>query len=159
VAGLLLVLAGALFGFLYHNHAPARLFMGDAGSYFIGLLIGATTLTATFASSELPRHTILAPVFVLAIPLYDTLSVVLIRLWQGRSPFQADNSHFSHRLVQLGLSRRNAVWTIYLIAATCGLAALVLHQVDFAGAALLTVIVLCVLAVIAILESAGRRRE
>lgn len=157
VAGMLLILAGAGLGFLWHNRWPARIFMGDAGSYLIGLLLGATTLTATFSGEHLPRHSILAPVFVLAIPLYDTASVLLIRLWQGRSLFVGDNSHFSHRLVKLGLSQRHAVWTIYLAAITCGLAALVLHQVTFSGACILLALVGCLLAIIAILETAGRR--
>jgi UDP-GlcNAc:undecaprenyl-phosphate/decaprenyl-phosphate GlcNAc-1-phosphate transferase len=156
VAGLLLIIAGSLLGFLWHNRSPARIFMGDAGSYLIGLLLGATTLTATFSGEHLPRHSIFAPMFVLAIPLYDTVSVLLIRLWQGRSLFVGDNSHFSHRLVKLGLSQRHAVWTIYLAAITCGLAALVLHQVDFSGACILLVLVSCMLSIIAILETAGR---
>jgi UDP-GlcNAc:undecaprenyl-phosphate/decaprenyl-phosphate GlcNAc-1-phosphate transferase len=157
VAGLLLIISGSLLGFLWHNRSPARIFMGDAGSYLIGLLIGATTLTATFSGEHLPRHSIFAPVFVLAIPLYDTCSVLLIRLWQGRSLFVGDNSHFSHRLVKLGLSQRHAVWTIYLAAITCGFAALVLHQVDFSGACILLALVGCLLSIIAILETAGRR--
>lgn len=156
VAGLLLIIAGSLLGFIWHNRSPARIFMGDAGSYLIGLLLGATTLTATFSGEHLPRHTVLAPVFVLAIPLYDTVSVLLIRSWQGRSLFVGDNSHFSHRLVKLGLSQRNAVRTIYLAAITCGLAALVLHQVDFSGACILLALVGCILSIIAILETTGR---
>ena len=157
VAGLLLVLAGSLLGFLWHNRWPAKIFMGDAGSYLIGLLLGATTLTATFTSEGLPRHAIFAPVCVLAIPLYDTASVLLIRLLQGRSLFVADNSHFSHRLVKLGLSQRHAVWTIYLAAITCGLVALILPQVRLSGAVILMALVGCLLTIIAILEVASSR--
>ena len=88
VAGFLLVLAGALAGFLWHNRPPARLFMGDAGSYFVGFCLGVATLLATFSGGSLPRHAILAPLCVLAVPLYDTVSVVCIRLRTGaaRSP-------------------------------------------------------------------------
>ena len=88
VAGFLLVLAGALAGFLWHNRPPARLFMGDAGSYFVGFCLGVATLLATFSGGSLPRHAILAPLCVLAVPLYDTVSVVCIRLRAGaaRSP-------------------------------------------------------------------------
>ena len=67
---------------------------------------------------------------MLAVPLYDTASVVLIRLRAGRSPFVGDKSHFSHRLVELGMSKAQAVLTIYLATATCGLAALLLHEVN-----------------------------
>jgi UDP-GlcNAc:undecaprenyl-phosphate GlcNAc-1-phosphate transferase len=157
VAGLLLTLVGALLGFLWHNRAPAKIFMGDAGSYFVGFLIAMTTLMATFAGENLPEHSILAPLCVLAVPIYDTLSVLIIRIRQGRSPFEGDKSHFSHRLVELGLSKKHAVWTIYLATATCGLGALLLYQVDAAGAAIILALVVCVLLLVAVLETAGRR--
>lgn len=156
VGGFLLVLCGALVGFLWHNHAPARIFMGDAGSYFVGFCVACATLSATFAGENLPRHAIMAPLCVLAVPLYDTATVVAIRLRQGRSPFVGDRSHFSHRLVEMGLAPWQAVWTIYLATATCGLGALLLYQVDFVGAVIVLVIVGCVLAIIGVLESSGR---
>ena len=149
--------AGSLVGFLVHNRPPARLFMGDAGSYLVGYLLAMATLSATFAGDDVPNHAILAPLCVLAVPLYDTVSVVAIRLRQGRSPFEGDTSHFSHRLVELGLSKKHAVWTIYLATATCGVGALLLHQVDSIGAAMVVIMVGCVLTIIAILETAGRK--
>lgn len=158
IAGFLLVLVGSLIGFLGHNRPPAKIFMGDAGSYFIGFWIATGTLMATFAGEGLPRHAILAPLCVLAVPLYDTTSVVLIRLRQGRSPFVGDNNHFSHRLVELGLSRTQAVLTIYLTTATTGLGALLLYQVDTAGAVVVGLMVACVLLLIAILETTARRK-
>jgi UDP-GlcNAc:undecaprenyl-phosphate GlcNAc-1-phosphate transferase len=158
VAGLLLVIVGSLLGFLWHNRPPARLFMGDAGSYLIGYLLAAATLTGSFAGGNLPKHAILAPLCVLAVPLYDTASVVLIRLRAGRSPVVGDKSHFSHRLVERGLSKGQAVLTIYLATLTCGLAALLLHQLNVVGAAIVLLIVVCTLALVAILESANRRK-
>lgn len=159
VAGLLLVLVGSLLGFLLHNRPPARIFMGDAGSYFVGFLIAVSTLLATYASYKSDtRHAILAPLIVMAVPLYDMLSVLWIRLREGRSLFQADKSHFSHRLVELGLSKTQAVLTIYLTTATCGLGALLLHRVDVVGAAIIVLMVLCVLALIAILETTARNK-
>jgi UDP-GlcNAc:undecaprenyl-phosphate GlcNAc-1-phosphate transferase len=95
---------------------------------------------------------------VLAVPLYDTASVVLIRLRSGRSPFVGDKSHFSHRLVELGMTNRQAVLTIYLATATCGLGALLLRQVNAAGAMIVLLMVICTLALVAVLETAGRRR-
>jgi len=159
VAGFLLVLTGSLLGFLWHNRAPAKLFMGDAGSYFIGFCLAMATLAGTFAGGSLPRHAILAPLCALAVPLYDTATVILIRLRQGRSPFAADRNHFSHRLVELGLSRTAAVWTIYLATATCGLGALLLHQVDVTGTIIILLQIGCVLTLIAILETVGRRER
>ena len=159
VAGFLLVLLGSLLGFLWHNRPPARLFMGDAGSYFVGFSIAAATLLATFAGNHgAPRHTILAPLFVLAVPLYDTASVLWIRLRSGRSPVEGDLSHFSHRLVELGLSRPRAVATIYLVSVTCGLGALLLHRIDAAGAWIVAVMIGCILALVAVLETAARRK-
>jgi UDP-GlcNAc:undecaprenyl-phosphate GlcNAc-1-phosphate transferase len=159
VAGFLLVLVGAIAGFLWHNKPPARMFMGDAGSYFIGFLLAMATIMATFTGGGLPRHAILAPLLVLAVPLYDLLTVIFIRLRAGRSPFAGDKSHFSHRLVELGMTKGQAVLTIYLTTATCGLGALVLHQVDVVGAAIVVLLVGCVLTLIAVLETVGRRNH
>src|SRR5690606_15745614 len=141
-----LILAGALAGFLVHNWR-GKIFMGDAGSYFVGLLMASLTAAATFYETDLgSRHVLLAPLCVLAVPLYDFTSVMLIRLAQGRSPFQPDKSHFSHRLVELGLNPRRAVLTIYLATLTTGLAGLVLYQVPgWGGAWLIVLMVVCVL--------------
>jgi len=156
VGGFLLVLLGSLLGFLWHNRPTARLFMGDAGSYLIGYVLAIATLTATFAGQDAPKHAILAPLCALAIPLYDATSVIVIRLRQGRSPFVGDKSHFSHRLVELGMTKTQAVLTIYLATATCGLGAFLLHEVDTAGACVVLLLVACTLVLVAILETAGR---
>ncbi|MBI2477621.1 MAG: undecaprenyl/decaprenyl-phosphate alpha-N-acetylglucosaminyl 1-phosphate transferase [Planctomycetia bacterium] len=159
VAGFLFVLVGALFGFLIHNRPPAKIFMGDAGSYFVGFCIAIATLLATFAgytATSPGGHAILAPLCVMAVPLYDMTTVIWIRLREGRSPFEADKNHFSHRLVELGLSKTQAVLTIYLTTATCGLGALLLHQVDRFGASVVVLLIVFVLSLIAILESTRR---
>ncbi len=159
VAGFLFVLVGALLGFLYHNRPPAKIFMGDAGSYFIGFCIAIATLLSTYAgySATAPgAHAVLAPLCVMAVPLYDMTTVIWIRIREGRSPFEADKNHFSHRLVELGLSKTQAVLTIYLTTATCGLGALLLHQVDLFGAIIVALLVVFVLLLIAILESTRR---
>jgi len=161
VGGVLLVLAGSLGGFLVHNRPPAKIFMGDTGSYFIGLMMASTTVLGTYydyGANGGPRHVILAPFCILAVPLYDFSSVMLIRLLEGRSPFQPDKSHFSHRLVELGLKPRNAVLTIHLATLTTGLGALLLYRVpDWSGALLIVALICCVLAIVAILETVGRR--
>lgn len=157
VGGFLLVLIGSLLGFLWHNRPPARLFMGDAGSYLIGFLLAMCTMIATFSGGDLPRHSILVPICVLAVPIYDTCTVLAIRLREGRSLFGADRRHFSHRLVEMGLSKTQALLTIYLATATTGLGALLLYQVNAAGAAVILLMVACVLTLIGILETAGLR--
>jgi UDP-GlcNAc:undecaprenyl-phosphate GlcNAc-1-phosphate transferase len=160
VGGCLLALAGSLAGFLFHNRPPARIFMGDSGSTFVGLLMGTLTVLGTFydpAEGE-SRHVILAPLCILAIPLYDFCSVICIRLLEGRSPFAPDKKHFSHRLVDLGFSRPHAVLVIHLATLTTGVAALLLYKVaDWTGALLVVAMVLSVLAIVGILETVGRR--
>lgn len=160
VGGALLVLAGSLAGFFVHNRTPAKIFMGDSGSMLIGMLLATLTVLGTFYDPRLPsRHVILAPLCVLAVPLYDTATVLWIRLREGRSPFQPDKCHFSHRLVDMGLSRRGAVRTVHLCTLTTGLGGLLLYRVPgWTGAAIIVSLVLCVLAIIGVLETAGRRK-
>jgi UDP-GlcNAc:undecaprenyl-phosphate/decaprenyl-phosphate GlcNAc-1-phosphate transferase len=160
VAAMLLVLCGALLGFLVHNWAPAKIFMGDAGSYFVGYWIAIATLMSTYTSQFSPTpHAILAPLCILAIPLYDMSSVIWIRIREGRSPFQGDRRHFSHRLVNLGMSKTQAVLTIYLATATCGLSSLLLNRTDFVGAVIVCLMVLAVLGLIAVLEKLAWSRD
>ncbi len=160
VAALLLVVCGSLLGFLWHNRPPAKIFMGDGGSYLVGFLIAVSMLMATYASgSQAKPHAILAPLCAMAVPLYDMTTVIWIRLREGRSPFDGDHSHFSHRLVALGLSREGAVLTIYLVTATCGLAAVLLTQVSILNATMVLGIVVCMLLLVIILESTAWRKN
>jgi UDP-GlcNAc:undecaprenyl-phosphate GlcNAc-1-phosphate transferase len=160
VAAMLFVLVGALLGFLRHNWAPAKIFMGDGGSYFVGYWIAISSLLATYSSYQSDsRHAVLAPLCVLAIPLYDTVSVIWIRLREGRSPFEGDKRHFSHRLVDLGFSKRNAVLTIYLATLTCSMGALLLPRTDTFGAGLIVGMVLCIVGMVAVLEQRTRENH
>jgi UDP-GlcNAc:undecaprenyl-phosphate GlcNAc-1-phosphate transferase len=158
VAGFFLVLAGSLMGFLCHNWSPARIFMGDAGSYFLGFTTACMSVLGTYyTQADGKRHAVLAPLCVLAVPLYDTASVIFLRLREGRSPFQPDKRHFSHRLTAMGLTRVQAVLTVHLATLTTGLGGLLLQQVTTWRAALLIVaMVACVILIIAILEAAPR---
>ena len=154
VAAMLLVMFGALLGFLKHNWPPASIFMGDAGSYFVGYWIAIASLLSTYTGANgTTPHAILAPLCVLAIPLYDMVSVIWIRVREGRSPFQADKRHFSHRLVDLGMTKKQAVITIYLATVTCSLGALLLPRTDVWGAMIVITIVFCMLALVGVLES------
>jgi UDP-GlcNAc:undecaprenyl-phosphate GlcNAc-1-phosphate transferase len=154
VAAMLLVMVGALLGFLKHNWPPASIFMGDAGSYFVGYWIAIASLLSTYTGAKgTTPHAVLAPLCVLAIPLYDMVSVIWIRIREGRSPFQADKRHFSHRLVDLGMTKKQAVVTIYLATVTCSLGALLLPRTDVWGALIVLAIVFCMLALVGVLES------
>ncbi len=160
VGGFLLVVVGALLGFLWHNKTPARLFLGDAGSYFVGFSLAVASLVATYTTYQSPaRHAVLAPLGILAVPLYDLVTVLGIRIREGRSPFQADRCHFSHRLVDLGFTRGRAVLTIYLTTATCGLGALLLNRVDRAGVVMIALMLVCILWLIHLLEFTARRKN
>ncbi|MDA8744602.1 undecaprenyl/decaprenyl-phosphate alpha-N-acetylglucosaminyl 1-phosphate transferase [Rubripirellula amarantea] len=160
VAGLLLVVLGSLLGFLFHNRPPAKIFMGDAGSYFVGFLIAVSMLMATYAGNVGERpHAVLAPLCVMAVPFYDMTTVIWIRIRERRSIFKGDRSHFSHRLVDLGLSRTQAVLTIYLVTGTCGLAAVLLTLVSVTQAIMVFGIVLCMLLLVIILESTGWQKD
>ncbi len=159
VPGLACVFAGAVGGFLIFNFPPARIFMGDAGSLVVGYMLAVvSTLTTYYHSGHgTPAYALATPLVVLAIPLYDFASVVIIRLLEGRNPMKGDQRHFSHRLVQRGLSRRFAVLTIYLATATTGLAATLLPGAGLRQTITIGVLVLAVLSIIAILEAPLRK--
>ncbi len=84
----LLVVIGALGGFLLHNHAPARLYMGDAGSNFLGFLLGAMTVVGSFHKPGTSPYSVLAPLLVMAVPLYDMISVVVDPSQRRAEPVQ-----------------------------------------------------------------------
>jgi len=150
------VLVGALLGFLVFNFSPASIFMGDAGSMVVGYLLAVLTVLTTYydPTQQLSPVGVLAPLIVLAIPLYDVLSVIVHRLRAGQSPFRGDRRHFSHRLVKRGMTTRSAVLTIYLATAAASISAIVLPRVEWSVAGLIFVQCLCVVLIIAILEHA-----
>ena len=157
VPAVLMVLAGSLAGFLVHNRYPARLFMGDAGSNFLGFLLGCLTVAGTFARPQegYSPFSVLSPLLVMAVPLYDTMSVILIRLREGRSPFQPDRRHFSHRLVDRGLTPPRAVATIDLVTLAGGLGALLLHRTGLYATCVVVAQTICLLGLVAVLAKAN----
>jgi UDP-GlcNAc:undecaprenyl-phosphate GlcNAc-1-phosphate transferase len=115
--------AGAIAGFLIFNFSPARIFMGDSGSLFIGFLLGATSILEVTHVARVPAF-VLAPFTVLAIPIFDTLFVSVTRRLRGQAVSQGGTDHSSHRLVRLGLQERRAVWLLYALSAGSGAVAL-----------------------------------
>jgi len=116
IAALSIVVAGSTLGFLIWNRAPARIYMGDAGALFLGLLIA--TLTVRFKPSTNNSITSFAiPVLLLAIPILDTTVAVFSRLRRKVSPFQGGKDHLSHRLVRAGLSRKLSAITLWGLTA------------------------------------------
>ncbi len=115
MAVFMLALLGGLSGFLFFNFNPAKVFMGDCGSLFVGFMIAAGSVMCLTKSSALVGLAL--PILALGIPIFDTLFSMLRRFLERRSLFAPDRSHFHHRLIDLGLKQRHAVITIY--AATC----------------------------------------
>ncbi len=128
---ILLALTGSALGFLFYNFHPSKIFMGDAGSLFIGFTLAALAISSSYVTtksvSELP---VVVPVLVLGVPLFDTFSVMIIRWKEKRSLFVGDNSHFSHRLVKLGMSVRQAVVFIYLVTFCVGVSAILIPELN-----------------------------
>lgn len=108
-------LAGALLGFLRFNFPPAQIYMGDGGAYFLGFFIGATTIVTSQKGTVVAA--LLAPLFVLALPIIDTSVAILRRGLKGLPLFRPDRSHIHHRLLAAGHSRRKVVLGIYLFTA------------------------------------------
>ena len=156
---LALALAGALLGFLPHNFKPASIFLGDAGSHFVGFMLAVLPILGTFyRSSEQTHLPVLIPLLVLAVPLFDMAMVMWIRVRRGQPVYIGDVNHISHRLVRLGLPQSWAVTLIYLITATLGLGATVLLWSDLTGALIVFVQAACLFAIVTLLEQLGSKR-
>jgi UDP-GlcNAc:undecaprenyl-phosphate GlcNAc-1-phosphate transferase len=108
-----IVLMGAILGFLRFNTHPARIFMGDAGSQFLGFSVGVLSILLTEQAAT-PLSTAL-PLLLIGLPVLDTLTVMVLRLHAGRSPFAADRNHFHHRLLDLGFDQYEVVTIIYSV--------------------------------------------
>ncbi len=158
VTAVFVTLAGALLGFLRYNFFPARIFMGDNGSLFIGYIIAALSIVATYYESDVPTAwPILTPLIILGVPIFDSVSVLWIRLREGRPLMQGDKCHFSHRLTDLGMSRRRAVTFIYIVTAAVALAAIPLRTVNNFGALAILVQTALVFLIIYRIERRARR--
>lgn len=151
-------LAGALLGFLPHNFKPASIFLGDAGSHFIGYMLAVLPILGTFYQPGTPTLLpVLIPLLVLAVPLFDLVMVMCIRLRRGQPLHVGDVNHISHRLVRLGLPQSWAVTLIYLITLTLGLGATVLLWSEMTAALIVIVQAICILAIVTLLERLGGR--
>ena len=126
VSALAIVTAGATAGFLMWNRAPAKIYMGDAGALFLGIII--SVLTIRLSQGVVPQVKSFAiPLALMAVPILDTTVAVSSRIYRGISPFQGGTDHLSHRLVRVGLSRRKAAFTLWGLAAFYGALALAIY--------------------------------
>ncbi len=123
VSALAIVTAGATAGFLIWNRHPAKIYMGDAGSLFLGIII--SVLTIRLSPGVVPTYKSLSiPLFLMATPILDTTVAVTSRIARGISPFQGGRDHLSHRLMRKGLNRRVTAFTLWGLAAIYGAIAL-----------------------------------
>jgi len=121
VASLAFLFTGALAGFLPYNFPRGSVFLGDGGSHVVGFLLAVLAILPDFYSAASPhKWLVLAPLLVLAVPLADLVSVILIRRRLGQAVWIGDNNHFSHRLVRAGQAKPRAVLILLLIATTTG---------------------------------------
>ncbi len=153
-----LALAGATLGFLRYNFFPSSLFMGDCGSMFIGYMIGSMTILSTYyESGAMPtKLPVLIPIIVLGVPIFDAVSVVLIRIKNRKPIMMGDTNHFSHRLVNLGMTQPQAVVFIYLITICVALNALPLRFLDTGASLVQFFQIILLFVVIFLLEQAGK---
>jgi UDP-GlcNAc:undecaprenyl-phosphate GlcNAc-1-phosphate transferase len=158
VGGLALVFIGTLLGFLVFNFPPAKIFMGDAGSLVIGFFVALLSLRTTYyhEAQSGQWYPVFMPLVAMAVPLYDFISVTLLRISQGKSPFVGDTQHFSHRLKRHGLSDTQTVLTLYLATLCTGLGATFLSQVNLTGAVLVFIQTILVLLIIAVFETTAK---
>jgi UDP-GlcNAc:undecaprenyl-phosphate GlcNAc-1-phosphate transferase len=130
VAALATVTAGATLGFLVWNKSPAKIYMGDAGALFLGVLIATLTIRLNPTSST-SITSFLVPILLLAIPILDTSIAVFSRLRRGLSPFQGGQDHLSHRLIRAGLSRKKSAILLWGLSGVFAVLAVFISQPNF----------------------------
>lgn len=139
VGALSAAVLGACLGFLVYNFNPASIFMGDAGALFLGFVLAGLGIKLRFPGAPTPLATWMVPVLVLGLPIFDTTLVLISRVRRGVNPFTtAGKDHTSHRLTRFGLSHREAVMTLYMLAGGCGLAAVYVSQASLLDGYFLT---------------------
>ena len=121
------IMFGSTLGFLFHNFYPAKIFMGDSGSMFLGLMIAVITLLG-FKSTMMSA--IIIPFFILAVPIFDTVFAIIRRKLKGESFATPDKSHIHHQLLKRNFSQRQTVITIYIVTFLFSIASIIYSLID-----------------------------
>src|SRR5699024_4464784 len=150
-AYLCIVLIGANLEFLYHNFYPAKIYMGDTGSNFLGYMIAVISMLGLFKNIAL--FSFIIPVIILAIPIFDTLFAIVRRASNKQKIMMADNKHIHYQLLEAGFSHRQTVLIIYGFSFVFGVLAIVFTEASFIASAIITVFVLFMIHILA--ELAG----
>ena len=150
---LALALSGAIFSFLIYNFPPARVYMGNSGSHFLGFILAAIALVISYAPLE-RKIALFSPLLILGFPIFDTAFLILMRIRQGRSAFKKSNDHLALRFLKLGYSKNKTLLfmlTVALFFSSCGV---VVSQVsNFLG---LTIVVFVVLVSLTLTKKMGK---
>ena len=136
-------LAGACIGFMPYNLNPAKIFMGDTGSTFLGYMLATVSIMGLFKFYAVISFAV--PFLILGLPIFDTANAIIRRVAAGRSPMSPDRGHVHHKLIDIGFNQKQAVAILYAISATLGLTAVVLTS---SGEVKAIVLLLAVLAAI-----------
>ncbi len=155
IAALSALSCGTAIGFWWYNRHPASIFMGDSGSLFLGYLLAAISASVTYyapgkAATWLP---VLLPLFILALPLFDAMAVVAIRTRMGKPFWIGDHNHISHRFMKMGMTRKQAVDCVHLLAVILGLSVWPLLWADELTAVVLVLQALFLLLLISLLQA------
>lgn len=124
VTVLMAALAGACIGFLPYNLNPAKIFMGDTGSTFLGFILATVSIQGLFKFHMIISFAV--PFLMLGLPIFDTCFAILRRVSKGQSPMAPDRGHIHHRLIDMGFTQKQAVAILYIVSAILGLSAVVL---------------------------------
>jgi UDP-GlcNAc:undecaprenyl-phosphate GlcNAc-1-phosphate transferase len=129
IAALATVTTGATLGFLVWNKSPAKIYMGDAGALFLGVLLATLTIRLE-PNTNTQIGSYLTPIFLLAVPILDTTVAVISRLRRHISPFQGGQDHLSHRLIRAGLSRKQAAISLWILSGVYGALAILISKAN-----------------------------
>ena len=143
IAILGIALMGSCFGFLPFNFNPAKIFMGDTGSTFLGFMLATLSIQGVFKSYAVISFAV--PLLILGLPLFDALFAMIRRILRGQSPMTADRGHLHHRLVDMGFSQKQTVFILYAISGVLGITAVLLAESGVLRALLLVICVLILL--------------
>jgi UDP-GlcNAc:undecaprenyl-phosphate GlcNAc-1-phosphate transferase len=151
IAILGIALMGSCFGFLPFNFNPAKIFMGDTGSTFLGFMLATLSIQGVFKSYAVISFAV--PLLILGLPLFDASFAMIRRILHGQSPMVADRGHLHHRLVDMGFSQKQTVFILYAISGVLGITAVLLAE---SGVLRALLVVICVLILILIMAMIGK---
>lgn len=137
------ILAGAAIGFLPYNFSPAKIFMGDTGSMFLGFMLAAIAIEGAVKSAT--AIALIVPILALGLPIFDTAFAIMRRFLKGKPIMEADRGHFHHRLIAKGLSQKQAVLYLYFISFLLGICSIILTVIGLKVATIAMLVLISIL--------------